>query len=68
MKYKVSWATKVSMGCTYYSGVEIVDIEEGEENEAESIAINNIWKKGFKDFPKNHIQAKSVKMMQEKKQ
>lgn len=62
MKYKISWATKVGVGCTYYSGVEIVDIEDGDEDEATQIAVNNVWRRAFRDFSKNHIQVKSVEI------
>lgn len=65
MKYKVSWATKVGVGCTYYSGIETVDIEEGgedEEDEAKRIAVYNVWSRAFRDFSRSHIQVKSVEV------
>lgn len=67
MVYQVFWETIVSAGCTYYSGVEDVEIEQYSEEDADvnedqvkQTAINRVWWRGFRDFSKNHIQIKSV--------
>lgn len=70
MKYKVSWETKVGIGCTYYSGIETVDVEEGGEEEAEKKAVYNVWNRAFRDFYRSHIQVKSVsqKLLEEERE